>query len=261
MNMTQFDSGKATATNRSFGSQILEHDEEPGIEPTPGGRTPDSLLVQDDIELAILEINAVDSDYYHTDHLTYLKLVGGEIGTVSPSELAQQDGESIVRLLVRHQELTGAFDGIDIDVESIREERTGITAEFRHRINGVPVDVSGRVKYDEDGEVLQISSLIVNPVSVAVTPSVQKDEAVIHAIDAVSNEHGRVPSNVTVQLVDLAAEDRSNPTLWYGFADQDSAPHAYWTISMTFNDGHYYAFEAIVNAQTGETTVQNRARN
>lgn len=211
------------------------------------------------VDAAIKELNPSASEYFHSDYITYLELVNGDIGKVAADAVIESDAESIRDLLLQHHKITGATDALDFEVQAIRKRRSGITAVYRQKIDGIPVDITSRIKFDDEGNVSRLNSFVVDPASIVVSPSVQKDEAVVHAINALSNEVERALFDVVFEPTANIGTGYPQPTLWYGFENQDSAPHPYWIISLSSSGGRY-DYKAVVNAYTGETRVFDSLR-
>jgi len=208
----------------------------------------------DEQAAAIEKISPLSHDQISTSSGTYLELIGGKIGRVNPNEVREGNTGSIVALLQKHAIVTGAYDGLKVDIVSIRKKGTGNTAIFRQLIDEIPVDLLGKVSYDANGDVSRLNSLIIDPTSVKIEPTILEAEAVVHAKTALANELGQTVSNVRTDPPENIQSEFREPTLYIGLDEQSASPVAYWIVTMLpAGAGHTYI--AQVDAVTGDTRV------
>ena len=212
------------------------------------------LELKSEFEIALEKISPAAHDYYRDETRTYIQVVKGDIGSVDVVEIMDGDLDSLVTLLRAHSGLTNATDRLDLELVEFRQNNGMLTAIYRQKIGGMPIDRLSSVDFAEDGFVLRLRSLIVDPSIDLVQPTVLEAEAIAHAINTLSNKIGYEAADVTVSVEDAVAKNYQPPTLYYRLTTDNEPPSPYWRVSMQSKE-HGQVQTAIVDALTGETEI------
>ncbi|MDJ0908454.1 MAG: hypothetical protein QNI99_04650 [Woeseiaceae bacterium] len=188
---------------------------------------------------------------------TSVRLEGGHIGSLDLEGIRNGDLSSIVALLQRHSDWTGADHDLDLRVSKLTERDVVLV----QRVHGTAVSRHDtRIRFDEHGGVRQLSSLIIHPDAVGNMPTILARDAVEMAKEAVRNHLGR--SDATVATIDDPArfgldDLETGPTLYLKLQGYDEPPQFYWWVLLsarTSERGDWYHVN--IDAHSGETTVR-----
>jgi len=195
-------------------------------------------------------------EYFRTDTVTYVEIIAPEIGVVNISELFLKNVSYLKDFLLEHSEMTGAFDGIELDIIELRKNADRFTIIYRQRIHGILVRQKSNVQLHSSGEVYRLNSFVVNPDKIDSGPTIRRDEAITHAKYALAVELGRVQSEALISPISENEKSVPPPTVYYVVEDSDESPIPYWYIVITPSGGGA-SYSAMVNAVTGEAKVRS----
>lgn len=183
----------------------------------------------------------------------YIRLKGGDIGTVDAQGLVDKNPESLIYLLDSLSEVTGAFDGLEIRIRRASLTSDGGTAIYNQFINGIRVSSNQSVDFDAEGTVTDLSSLIAGPGAVIYEPVIPEGQATRFAVSKLTQELGFEPSNI---VFDQGGEnlEAKHPYIGYQYSSDGSSLTPYWTISLVSRSDSVDRV-AMVNAVSGETKL------
>jgi hypothetical protein len=257
------DLGNSTPVAETSTETIGANDLMPSRQSVEGNGSPDTMIGIDadsEIALALGQISPLSYDHAANSASTYLELIRGNIGNVSPEQIASGSTDSIKNLLLELSTLTGATPDLQIEVTGIRQKAQEVTAIFRQSINGVPVDLLGKVNYTPNGQVTRLNSMLLDASIVDVKPTILEPEAVVHAKTALANELGYALSDVRVNPPEIVKSNFKPPTLYIGLSESSPMPIAYWLVTMMPKESGI-TYLAKVDANSGDVIVYSNLLN
>ena len=180
---------------------------------------------------------------------TYVTMDGGDIGVVDLNEIRDGDISTVVELLQRHGEWTGAGESLELATINVRRRSVTLT----QLVHGIRVDNVIDIRTDEGGNVTRLTSAIVHPEAISNLPTILEGDAVAIAQEALRNHLAQSNSVVHIRRNEFA-----QPKLYLDPQPDLNGPvRFYWTMHMrALGSGDTYA--VTVDAHSGDSDVTQR---
>ncbi len=190
------------------------------------------------------------SDHRSGSTATYVGISGGDIGRVRPEELRAGDPSSVVALLQRHSEWTGAGPELELELWRAFERH----ALFRQRVHGILVDSNVKVFFDEHGHITSFSSVLVHTDAVSNLPTILKPDAIEIAKQAFRNYQGHSNASVLILPIEGWGPDIDGPTLYLVPRGLNEPVQFQWQMTVMTRTGGV-THTVLVDAHSGETSI------
>lgn len=175
---------------------------------------------------------------------TMFLMFGGDIGYVDVDSVVQnREPYSVVALLQKHHELTGADESLELVIDWAREnEIWGYEAGFRQLIEGQSDGMGGTIVFSSSGAVDAVSGSVVNTESLgAGNLLILESEAEAIALEAVSRFAKSAKEPLLI----------SSPKMRYVLDPEDNKLRVQWRVPIVVRDP-YDEIDVHVSAENGE---------
>ena len=181
-------------------------------------------------------------------------LIKGNIGRIDVAKTLNKDPSDISRLLVDLKAITHARDDLEYRITQISgNKKKGHSVRFRQVINGIPLRSGSRIKFDPQGNIIQLSAKVIDPQKANVRSSKFSKSDVIELAEKALNKHLDKPGSKFIMI------DKIPVKLEYKVTDNNYTLTPYWELvlfEVQFSDGSYRVF---IDGHTGEAKVSEAA--
>ena len=189
------------------------------------------------------------TEYESGSTWTYVEMEGSDIGMLDLDEIREGELSAVVELLQRHREWTSAGEDLRLTAPVVTERHVSV----RQLVHGIRVGTPIGIWTDQHGNVVQLSSAIVDPEAIRDMPTILQDDAVAIATEALRNHLGQSNS-----IVHILRNQTAQPTLYLDpQADMNGPVRFYWRMYMRALGGSH-AFTVKVDAHSGDSEVRRR---
>jgi len=182
-------------------------------------------------------------------------LLGGNIGRIDVDKVLKRDVSEISKLLIQLKAITDAKDSFSYVMDKIAgNTERGYSLRFRQVINGIPVRNTSRIKFDPQGNIKSLSSLIIDPALTDIKPSnYTQDEILSMAIKA-AQDYLSKPDLTFVTL------EQTPIRLQYKIIDNNYTLTPYWHVVLYEVQSGEGVYNVLIDGNTGKAKVANAAR-
>ncbi len=179
------------------------------------------------------------------------KIIGGNIGVIAAQKIVNDNDISVIEeFLTDIEVLTRSSDKVKYQITKISgSEARGYSVNFKQLINGIPLRNSSRIRFTAEGEITELSNLVINSDMADIKPLKYSEEAVLKIAKKAARRH---VGKTNVRFITL---ERTPINLGYKISDENHTLVPYWEVllyEVEAGAGHYRVF---VEGNTGRAKV------